>query len=202
MSHDISRRHFVGLLGVAGVGLLTTGCPAVAPVFARVGAASLSRVVWGAAIPRAIAAGARTAARRGAFRPRLSPLVAKTFINAGQWYVSPEIVASDVERLEREHAPLTIVDKDGREFENTPYGIYEDIFAVQESDTEEPMILFDRPNFGSIEISDLTIGEEVGVLDRSLEKKTGWYRIQRADRQIGWAHGNCLIDLDSAKYYD
>jgi len=201
MNYDISRRHFIGLLGVAGVGLLTTGCPVVPAVFARVGAASLSRVMWGAALPRALAAGARTAARRGAFRPKRAPLVAKSIINAGQWYVEPEIDPSDVGRLEREHAPLTIVDRDGRQFENTPYGIYEDIFAVQEAYDDEPLILFDGPSFKSRELADLSIGEEVGVLDRSLELRTGWYRIQRSDRQIGWAHGNCLIDLDSDKYY-
>lgn len=99
MSCDISRRHFIGLLGVAGVGLLTTGCPAVPAVFARVGAASLSRVMWGAALPRMVAVGARTAVRRGAFRPRTAPLVAKSIINAEQWYVEPEIDPSDVGRL-------------------------------------------------------------------------------------------------------
>ncbi|HLA95474.1 MAG TPA: SH3 domain-containing protein [Pyrinomonadaceae bacterium] len=200
MSNDISRRHFMGLLGVAGIGMLTTGCLGL-PVIARVGAASLSRVMWGAALPRVVAAGARTVARRGAFRPRV-PLVAKSIIDASQWYVEPEIVPSDLQRLEREHPPLTIVDRDGREFENTPYGIYEDIFAVQDAYNGEPLILFDRPSFRSPELAGLSIGEEVGVLDRSLELKTGWYRIQRSDRQIGWAHGNCLIDLDSTKYYD
>lgn len=205
MSNDISRRHFIGLFGIAGIGLLTIGCPAIAPVFATVRVASLSRVAWGAALPRAaVSSGTRLAVRRGvgSFRPRVSPLIAKTVINASDWYVSPEISSSDMGRLEQEHAPLTIVDANGTKFENTPYGIYEDIFAVQNCYGDEPLILFEKPNFNSREIGDLNIGEEVGVLDRSFEKKTGWYRIQRTTREIGWAHGNCLVDLDSTKYYD
>ncbi len=201
MESNFTRREWLSrtgkvIIGVAVVGsggLITTGCgPAV---LATVRGLSLSRVLWGAVRTRARVAAARNVARRKLFQPRASSLVVKGLVEAGQQYLFPEVSSSDMRRLEAQNAPLTIEDGDGVRFENTPYGVYQDLGIVQSCYSDEPRYLFEGRSFNSRRISELRVGEEVGVFNKD-QHTNGWYRVQTVNREEGWVHGNCLVDFD------
>lgn len=197
MSIQISRREMLKFLGIGvPATLLTMGCPAVAPVIARVAVSSLSRTFWGAVRTRPILAAARTSSITKQIGKRLT---VKALIEAGEWYISPKISSSDMGRLQGENAPLILKDERGSEF-NTPYAIFEDLGVIQSCYRDEPRYLYEEPNFNSRQMSWLEIGEEVGVFDLTFTSK-GWYKVQTTNRQIGWIHGNCLEPLPLSKYY-
>ena len=214
MRYKMSRREwcdnairFVAVSALAPAALLTTGCPAIAPVILRAGATRLSGVLWGAVRTRAAATVGTRLAARGAgaspllLRPRASALTIKALMDVGERYLSPAAESSDLKRLEEEHAPLTIIDKNGTEFENTPYGIYEDIGVIQSCYDAEPRFLFAEPDFDSQPIRRLDVEEEVGIFDLNFTAD-GWYRVQTVRRDEGWVHGNCLEELPASKYYN
>lgn len=201
-NNGIPRREFLGSLvkfGVAVVAaptvLVTAGCgPAL---FLRAGVPRLAGVAWGAVRTRAALGTATRAsrfARRGATR-----LTAKALIDNSDWYINPKATPSEMERLENEHPQLFLVDDRDREFE-TPYGIFEDVGVIQSCYRDEPRYLFAEPDFDSRQISELSIGEEVGVISLDYTSR-GWYQIQTTSRDKGWIHGNCLEPLPASKYY-
>lgn len=202
MSNEISRREMLGslvkvgaVLAVAPSVLLTTGCgPAL---FLRVGIPRLSGVLWGAVRTRATLGATSRIARFT--RSRATRLTVKALVDANDWYIEPKASSSEMRRLEEEHARLVLVDDNDTEF-NTPYGIYEDVGVIQSCYRDEPRYLFEEPDFDSRQISELNVGEEVGVFSLDFTSD-GWYQVQTTNREKGWIHGNCLEELPPSKYY-
>lgn len=209
MNNEMSRREWLatalkvtaGLIVIPGA-FVTTGCgPAI---FLRV-LPRIAGTAWGAVPTRAaVMSGRSFGAKRvvGAVSSRAVLPIIKASINGDDRYILPQASSSDMERL-YDNARLIVVDRDGKgdEFE-TPYGIYENVGIIQDCYRDEPRYLFEEPSFKSRRIGMLDIEEEVGVLDRARGERTGWYPIQRTNKETGFIHGNCMKELPEAKYYN
>lgn len=207
MNSKIPRREFfcisakVAVVAIAAPTVIfTTACgPAL---LIRAAVPRLSGVAWGALRTRPAlgVASSRVAAGRSAsaLRARRPNLTVKALIEAGEWYLTPDISDAVLRRIEVERPQLIVEDESGERF-NTPYGIYEDIGTIQSCYRNEPLILFEEPSFYSRRIDRLSVGQEVGVFN--LEHMGGWYQVQTTRRDTGWVHGNCLEELPPAKYY-